>query len=1314
MGLAFPLEEQTKSGLAFPIESKSGLAFPIEEPVPTPKLGHKPSPTAVQAGAVFPARPGRGFTPVEIPEEDTFAEIAVKAAGRGGMAPVEAFVGAEEIKLESIKQAKEALRPLLPRPAGKDKEERRRAIAEMTGKPYEPPVERPEVKEELAPMTKMAKQAIEKGKEIYKVEAGDSRVKQNFASGIESLVNMVVTLPLGGLKAMSLVSGLKKGAEVLEEGAPLWKVYLSTAIQTATEFYTEKGPIDELLKPATKFLTRLRKGAIKDVKGELIATSTEMAVIDEAIGGKNYTAEQYQRALEDTAMVAFGMTAAGTAAVHPAIVQQERLTRVNSLINSLRAETAERSAEREIPIDEEQIATLPLARPVDEVSQDIESVKGEALSKALKGQSTEVEAETIKSLEQELDVSKKRAAEPPPTEQVLAEHEAELQEKKDRLEVVEKRISKLEDTPEGFKEGTHLKREKRFLRKDIQDKTKIIKPLEVEVLGEEVKAPAPTTRIAEINKEIGEIDSFQASFHPRAPVTEGLVDSIKKRDLLTRELAELEAEKAVKEFKAGLEGQPAVVSGTLPVDRSGERGAITLPGKVEGTKEAGPIKRAYNKFKEFWNPLSTIPKSDKFLSARYKTLGGVARVEDFAGKLWDKTNKLEPQVKQDIFRFLDGEISKEALPEENRQLAQSLQNVLNTVGRMLVKRGMLDASTYEANKGQYVRYLYLKNILGDKFGRFTDGSGRLDLSYLKSRKDLTREEQRAIGLIEDVSVAVPIGVSQTLSDVVKYDFYDEISSEPEWTFTPSIVNVDGRRMGIGALVEEVKIAEQMNKQAPKVKEIKERLDTLKAALDKAKAESKNVPKDFVQLPTSKKMGPLSGAFIRKEIARDIMPIMSPTRHNALSKMVDVIIDVEKKGMAAFKVGKTALNPPTAFRNTVSNVMQLNLSGISLQDMPKHMIRAAVSMKNKDAHFVQARRNGLFKTNWAIAEIGEVLDTVKTMQKKNDVFGGIMKLAKYYGKIDDYFKLTKYIEQRNAGSTIETSVLEAQKWGMDYSRAHPFIKVARQHAAPFVSYQYKIAPLIAESLKKRPWVLAKYMALPLLINEIAKRRLNLSEEEKDRLERELPLFMKDRGSYIALPWRSKEGRAQWVNLEYYLPWSGMIELGRDIKEQRYNELPGDIGLGNPILDIYAVLKTTKGADPPKDPFTGREIYNQLDSPTDKALKLSEWLYNKWAPSMFTRYGTLGKASRVGELDRQGKETTVGQVISSMFGANIVSPTQKQVRIEKRVLIKELKSSLFRIVRDPTVSKEEKKRAREEFRRRRKEIMGHTKTQKEDAR
>jgi hypothetical protein len=662
-------------------------------------------------------------------------------------------------------------------------------------------------------------------------------------------------------------------------------------------------------------------------------------------------------------------------------------------------------------------------------------------------------------------------------------------------------------------------------------------------------------------------------------------------------------------------------------------------------------------------------------------------------------------------------ILPEAKANEAIRSARNIRRLSDKAWAGYLDRGLIDLNTYTKHKYDYVKYMYLKHIVGDKVSVPGTPSGKMDLSQLKARMDLTPEQRRAIGWVEDASIAGPVGVAQSWGDMLKYDYLQKISANPEWTWEPSTVNIQTnmvnrkgqrikKRMAIHELAEEVDIAKRVSEKAPNNLEAKQYHKRLQKALDKVKTESGKAPKDYVQMPNDPRYGSLRGAYLRKPIAQDIMPIMSISKDTFGSKLVGGAIQANQKLMSAFKVGKVALNPPTIVRNVGSNVVQQNMSGVPLWEMPKHLGKALQHIYKKDAVWGQARRHGIFKTNWGQAEIGEILGDLKKLEKKPypDLLAGLQKIAEQYGKVDDFFKMAKFAERVRKGDSYAKAAIEAQKWGMDYSLTSPAIKVARANIAPFVTYQYKILPLILETAKKRPWVFAKYAAIPWIATEALLEKEGITDEEWAELKRDLPLYLKNSGTAMPIPWKSPEGNVQWVNYEYFMPFGNAWQFATDIPN--YGAVspegtgPGDflraVGIGNPIVDtVYGSLMMARGTDPPVDTFTKKPVYNRLDDPSTKLKKTMYWLYTKWAPGAFTKEGALGYTARIGEEDRYGRTITPEQGIGRWFGVNITAPTPEQGARYRAWYIGNLKRELRMIMKNPEISDDEKTAVQENF-------------------
>ncbi|HPX31374.1 MAG TPA: hypothetical protein PKW92_09850 [Smithella sp.] len=1067
-------------------------------------------------------------------------------------------------------------------------------------------------------------------------------------------------------------------------------------------------------------------------------------------------------------------------------------------------------------------------------------------------------------------------------------------------------------------------------------------------------------------------------------------------------------------------------------------------------------------WREFWQPFSTINDGDKALSARYQAMGNVAKAVRFIEKLNTELDAYPPEVKKDMFWYLNGDIPLESLPEEieidipkeigaigktkntiigiikntdikpgpsgktrivnAREMAQNIKRRTEIIGEMLVDRGILTPETFEKHKGTYVHYMYAKHIVGEDGDIGILPSGKLDLSYTQARNpNLTAQQRRELGLIADASVAVPVGMGKALTDIAKFDYLETIANNPDWVWQPSIVHVaigaklkepiHGRTrryvtMSVAKLAEQVKTYGEKMRTAPSP-DVEEIHKALTAALDRAQTKAQKTPVDFVELPNTRNYGPLAGAFVAKPIADDLKPVMDITADQGA--LFNTMLDIHRKGMAYFKMGKVALNLPTAMRNVVSNIIQQNMRGRSLPNVIRDIISGCESMKVKDKFYEEAFGMGLFHTNWFTTEINDVLNEFRKAEtgRWDRVLTTVKNVAKYYGRIDDISKLAIFKQMRETGATIDEAALEAMKWGMDYSLTSRSIKGLRQTIVPFAcvdeetealtqrgwlkydeiqpgdialsfsmekgklewkqvndvfrkqyhgpmlrfkhrcldmqltpdhravvyrkqrknyiysprkyqikyacalnthdaipvaapydgfpkqarysddlvqivawlvteghfkkscdqvcisqnegdkaeqikalldrefpqgykiqrirdkeicfhiharygkllkymfpdkqlttefllsltkeqtqllvdtmikgdghirkngkweflqknnqtlavfqmalcllgishgfhyrksrdicqiskrqgqyyelkrtkaqnidysgviwcpsvadngtwvarkagqvfithnTYQYKIASLIAESLKKRPWVLAKFALIYPAAKMLAMALHDLDDDDWEDLEKQLPAYIKNAGSVMILPWKSPAGHWQWVNMEYFFPWGNYLELFRDTAKLDTGGIMRGAGISNPFLGLFytGLSARDETGQPPTHPFYGTPIYNKLDPAPIKAAKYLEYVVNTWMPSMFTRQGAAGYTGKamMGQEDRWGKKVTIPQAAARWFGVNIVSVSPEQSRAQVSVRLSDLHKEMARVEADPSRSEAEK--------------------------
>ena len=100
---------------------------------------------------------------------------------------------------------------------------------------------------------------------------------------------------------------------------------------------------------------------------------------------------------------------------------------------------------------------------------------------------------------------------------------------------------------------------------------------------------------------------------------------------------------------------------------------------------------------------------------------------------------------------------------------------------------------------------------------------------------------------------------------------------------------------------------------------------------------------------------------------------------------------------------------------------------------------------------------------------------------------------------------------------------------------------------------------------------------------------------------------------------------------------------------------------------------------------------------------DWLKTKWGPSMISKYGALGFTLDIGKKDKWGKTTTPSQAVGRWFGFNVKAIDKRQSRAIKQWRVGELKREFKKIKSDPKISKEKKRRALENLRKKSKDII-----------
>jgi len=702
-----------------------------------------------------------------------------------------------------------------------------------------------------------------------------------------------------------------------------------------------------------------------------------------------------------------------------------------------------------------------------------------------------------------------------------------------------------------------------------------------------------------------------------------------------------------------------------------------------------------------YKPLKRLPNQNKYFIQRGLTTGKLEEVRNLSKNVFNTFSKLKPDENIAVKNFLTKEGTESAIKNPNvLKQAKELRSAIDTVGKSLTDAGILSKEVIKKNEGSYLPRLYLKY-----FGKSSS------MGYTKQRKDLTQDTKDFLGEIQDVAILGSKAIEDPMSDVVRYGFFQKIAEDPNWTLKTGLINFQGKNVSPLWLKEESdRIAKEIRDglRPEKDNKIIKEMDSLidKANLNISKADLSL----YKKLPESKHYGTLRGSYVRKEIVDDIAnagDFVSKDSNWAKSVIGDA--GLVTKGTKLWKMSKVALNPPTQVRNAISNMILLNLSGIKFRDLPKRLLQAFDDLRKDGVYTQIARKYGVVNSTFSKQEMIEINKAY--LKAKAKATGNVIDQLKYIaGSIGDFAsrayqgmeilgKTAKIIDEMAKGVDEGTAALNAQKTLFDYSLVPPSVRYLRNAPVgmPFITYYYKVLPNLLETAIRHPERYAPYVALPLAYHAILAKYNGVTNEDFEKLKKTLPEFLKDRGNALALPVKDNQGRWQFLDFSYFLPYAmfvGTIKDAADLNVQKFLSSTGIFGA--PLPQLISALATNI------DPFTQREIVNEFDPPAKKVADSMAYLWRMTMPTWLTDIGFAGKLKEVLDKDvnRYGDpKITMTQALTRLTGFNIYPIDPKKSRAENikfmRREITGIKSRRTRVLSDKNLSSEDKKKISEKY-------------------
>lgn len=362
------------------------------------------------------------------------------------------------------------------------------------------------------------------------------------------------------------------------------------------------------------------------------------------------------------------------------------------------------------------------------------------------------------------------------------------------------------------------------------------------------------------------------------------------------------------------------------------------------------------------------------------------------------------------------------------------------------------------------------------------------------------------------------------------------------------------------------------------------------------AHTKNATGELVQL-TGKRFGVLDGKWIPSAMAKDIKGTLGIKPEG----LAGSIQNMYQKFLSAWKFSKVVLNPATQARNFMSNLILMDMGGFPIfsPESVKHFSNAIREYTSKGAEFQMAKKLNLLSGTYTKSELEPFLNAFSDeMAKgsnpmvsffKNLTSKGTGIAANSYRTIEETSKLAMYMWRRSAGDKPLDAARYAQKWLFDYADIPEGIKYLRDAPLgfPFITFAYKSIPRFAEVAAKNPTAISKYY----------KAFANIEQETRAKEDAALPDYIQ-KGLYVKLPWNDKNGRAQYLDMNYILPWANITDYAG-----------GNAFLpSNPIFSIPADIQRNVSA------FTQKPIWLETDTDQEKSIKVSDYIYKAIMPSL----------------------------------------------------------------------------------------------------
>jgi hypothetical protein len=352
---------------------------------------------------------------------------------------------------------------------------------------------------------------------------------------------------------------------------------------------------------------------------------------------------------------------------------------------------------------------------------------------------------------------------------------------------------------------------------------------------------------------------------------------------------------------------------------------------------------------------------------------------------------------------------------------------------------------------------------------------------------------------------------------------------------------------------------------------------------------------YAQMPTGKKYGQLSGQYVPENLVRYV---------NDWTKMPGDLAKIVNAVISVFKTFKVPMDPSAASRNIINNIITAYLNDVPIQN-PVVLAKGISSFVSGDNIYKSLRDNGLYNNTYSSEELQRLSFIAEDPENIwGKMLENVLKVynvpGKAYGVVEDIFKTAAARYAIDNGASILQAIKLADKCFYDYSQVSKIVEVVRKFPLPFITWTAKTLPRLIETAVRRPEKLIIILGIITSYNAMSRISLGITKEDEERLK---PDYIRGK-TVLLLPFRDKDGRLQWIDLSYLMPWEGFMPI-----QKGKLGIPLMVTMGNPFISLYNCYILNH------DPFYG--VIVKEGTPESEAERLqSQYLLKSLGPTLFT--------------------------------------------------------------------------------------------------